>query len=335
MNAIVLFSGGKDSTYLLKTVKDVYGLHPLALSVIHPLSKETAQKNIDETVKKMNVEIIKYYIDEDDYKRVMKYAVENMKDYQLGEFTGCAVCSYFFKNLALVLAMKMDIPIVFDGIDINQCDSPVFYEGHVMKENAKNGILPLGDAHRLFRDALGESFEGSIYDFNYERFQDKEFPSLIAPFTFVEYDYREKAEDLQRMGFDQKNYKSLLTNCDAIPFFSYFTIKNYDCVPYIKQYASEIRNEYPALLSLKFNSIEENIEISKGLIKSLLKEYTDVCVYVAENKLTQNNITDQHKETIMEKAATFSKIYGDEEMKVFFENVLKIVEFSEHFGKSL
>lgn len=334
-DAIVLFSGGKDSTYLLKTVKDVYGLHPLALSIVHPLSKEAAKNNIDETVKKMNVEIIKYYIDEQDYKTVMKYAIENMKRYDLGEFTGCAICSFFFKYLAILLAIKLDIPIVFDGIDINQSDSQVFYDGYIMKENAKKGILPLGDAHRLFKDALGESYEGSIYDFSYERYKEYDFPSLVAPFTFVEYDYREKVKELEMLEFNQNNYKSLLTNCDAIPFFSYFTIKNFDCVSYIKQYASEIRNGYPALLSLKYNSVEEKTEISKELIKSLLEEYTNVCVYVAENRIDQTNITEQDKEKIMRLASTFSKIYGKEEMAVFFENVLKTVSFAEYFNVSL
>lgn len=68
-DVIVLFSGGKDSTILLKMAKEKYGLRPLAISVMHPLVNKTASQNMEEVAHKLNVDLVKAYPDETLYRK--------------------------------------------------------------------------------------------------------------------------------------------------------------------------------------------------------------------------------------------------------------------------
>lgn len=334
-DALVLFSGGKDSTYLLNISKNKYNLNTLAFSVIHPLVNEVAAKNMEKTANKLNVDLIKFHVDENIYKQIMKYGLINGPTYGLTEFAGCELCSSLFKWLAVKMAIKLNIPVVLEGSDASQSDVAYFVDGDVMKEDLKNGKKPFGVTHDIFHDALGEKYRKSMYSCDYDELKDSRFPTFIAPFTFIEYDYVEKSKEFKDLGLESKHYKSLFTNCDAVPFFSYFSIMRYDCVSYIRHFANEIRRGYPNLMQLGLQDTEKSETLTKQVIEDLMTEFKNIVLFAVDKKLYSEDRNTPYKEQILSMAPTFHRVYGEQVCDILLNHILMINYYADYFDIDL
>lgn len=331
-HAIVLFSGGKDSTILLKMAKERYGLRTLAFSVMHPLVNETAKQNMEDVTKKLNIELIKAYLDEEVYKRCVRQAILQGPEYGLGEFFGCEVCSFFHFWIPIRYAMRMDIPIILEGSDLSQTGEITYYQPERVREEAKKGKKPFGRVHDLVCDALGEKYKGSIYDYSEADVTGGNYPTIISPFSFLEYDYRENFREIEGLGLKEKDFRTIYTNCSATPFFSYFSLKRFNCVSYIKHYATEVRRGYPNLMQHSVKDEDTANVLNKEVVEKLIKEYENVVLYIAENKLEDANITDSEKEKLKAMAPTYLKTFGQDVCDVFLRDVLRIPYFLDYFG---
>lgn len=331
----VLFSGGKDSTVLLKMAKEEYNLRPLAFSVMHPLVNETASRNIEAVANKLNVDLIKIYPNKDVYKKAVRLGILKGPAYGLGEFFGCEICSFFHFWLPIRYAMKMDIPIILEGSDLSQTGMSTFWSGESVKENVRKGKKPFDAVHDLLIDAVGEDYRGSIYDYNESEITGGKYPTVISPFTFMDYDYRDSFKKLEGLGFNKKNFRSIYTNCSATPFFSYFSLKRFDCVSYIKHYATEVRRGYPNLMQYSVKENDSTNVLNKEVMEQLMEEYKKVVLYVAGNKLTETHITDTEREKLKQMAPNYIDIFGEEVCDVFLHDVLQIPYYANYFGISL
>ncbi len=334
-HAIVLFSGGKDSTILLKMAKEKYGLRTLAFSVMHPLVNETARRNMEEVTRKLHIDLIKAYPDEEVYKKCVRQGILKGPEYGLSEFFGCQICSFFHFWLPVRYAMKMDIPVILEGSDLSQTGEITYYQPGRIKEEARKGNKPFGRIHDLVLDALGEDYRGSIYDYSAEEVLSDRYPTIISPFSFLDYDYRENFKEIETLGLMKKDFRTIYTNCSATPFFSYFSLKRFDCVSYIKHYASEVRRGYPNLMQHSVKDEDTANVLSKEIVEKLMKEYENVVLYIADNKLGEANITDAQKEKLKTMAPTYLSIFGQDVCDVFMHDVLKIPYFLDYFGVTL
>ena len=337
-HAMVLFSGGKDSTVLLKMAKEKYGLRILACSVIHPLVNEKAKKNMEDVPNKLNIDLVKLYPNETVYRKCIQNGIINGHKYGLGEFFGCEVCSFFHSWLSIRYAMKMDIPVILEGSDLSQTGEISYGQGERVREDAKKGKKPYGKVHDLVIDALGEEYKGSIYDYDEAEVLGGKYPTIISPFSFMDYDYRENFKKIESMGLQSKDFHAIYTNCSATPFFSYFTLKKFDCVSYIKHYANEVRRGYPNLMQRSTVASEGTVAsgvLNKETIEKLMEEYRDVVFYIVGNKLDNDNITDPEKEKMKRMAPTYMAIFGEEVCDIFLGDALEIPYYADYFGVDL
>ncbi len=334
-DALLLFSGGKDSTYLLKWARDEYNLRVLAFTMVYPIGKPLALKNIDDVSKKLNIETIKFRPDEEMYKKMMKYALLEGHRYNLGEEAGCEACSFLFRWVSMKIAMQMNIPIVLDGRDKNQSPiGPIFLTGEQFKNEMKDGKYPFGLMHNLFNDALGEEYKNTIYGTNYDDLKNKEFPTFIAPFTFVDYDYVNNFSEIEKLGLDSGNFKTLLTNCDAAYLFDCISYKKFDCPSYIKMYSAGLRNELPTVEQLS-SSPEQPQIVKKEAMEQMLEEYKKVLFYVAEKNYTPENITEEEFQTLRNMAVISCDIYGRETADALIQRILSINSYAKYFSIDL
>ena len=334
-DAIVLFSGGKDSTLLLKMAKEKYKLRPLAFAVMHPLVNDVASQNMDRVAAALNIDLIKYSVDQEVYRKVMGYGIRHAPEYGLGEFFGCDICSFFHSWIPVKYAIKLGIPVILEGSDSSQTGEISYGQGGKVQSDVSKGLKPFGRLHDLVIDALGQSYRGSIYDFDADEIVKGFYPSVISPFTFLPYDFRKNFHELDKIGLEAKKFRSIYTNCSATPFFSYFSIKRYDCVSYIKHYATEVRNGYPNLMQLSIDGEEQSTGLNKDLVERMMEEYKNVVLHVVENRLRRETVDETGKEAMRRLAPNYIRVFGQDVCDVLLDDVLRIAQHADYFGVDL
>lgn len=334
-DVIVLFSGGKDSTILLKMAKEKYGLRPLAISVMHPLVNKTASQNMEEVAHKLNVDLVKAYPDETLYRKCIRQAIMKGPEYGLGEFFGCDICSFFHFWIPIRYAMRMDIPVILEGSDLSQTGDVKYWHSERVKEEARKGNKPFGHVHDLVRDAIGEEYKGSIYDYDENEVVNGKYPTVISPFTFLDYDYRENFKQIEGMGLSTKSFRTIYTNCSATPFFSFFSLKRFDCLSYVKHYATEVRRGYPNMMQHSVKDANMADVLNKEKVEMLMQEYKNVVLYIGEKKLTEETLTPEEDEKLRSMAPTYIELFGKDVCDVFMQDVLKIPKLADYFGVNL
>jgi len=334
-HAIVLFSGGKDSTILLKMAREKYGLRTLAFSIMHPLVNDLARKNMEDVAKKLNVELIKVFPDEEVYKKCVRQAILKGPDYDLGEFFGCNICSFFHFWLPIRFAMKMDIPIILEGSDLSQTGEITYYQPDRIKEEARKGNKPFGRIHDLIIDALGEGYKGSIYDYSEAEILEGRYPTIVSPFSFLDYDYRENFKEIEQMGLKTKDFRTIYTNCPATPFFSYFSLRRFNCLSYIKHYANEVRRGYPNLMQHSLKDENTADPLNREKVEKLMEEYKNVVLYVGKHHLSEETISPAEREKLRRMAPTYLHLFGEDVCEVFLHDVLDIPRLADYFGVKL
>ena len=280
-DAIVLFSGGKDSTELVNIAKNRYGLSILGFGMQLPIGKPQAVANMDEVAKRIGFDLMKMSIPLDTYKRYMKFALMNSDKYDLGENIGCAACSFIFRWYAYRLAIEMNIPIILDGRDKWQNGGFLFESGDETKEKALKGEKVFSRLHDLAQDALGTTKGLMGYDIEY--FKDKNFPSFIAPFTFMDYNTMDSLKTIDELGLNKNDFETMYTNCDGVYLFDYITLKRFDCTSYHKGYAHGLRNKIPTLTQLKTDESgnDDSFMLTREQTMTVLDEYKKALFYMA------------------------------------------------------
>jgi hypothetical protein len=332
-DVLVLFSGGKDSAFLLNMVKRKYGLNPLAFSVMHPLVGETASKNMEEITGKLNVDLFKFYPDVHLYTAIMKYGLLEGHRYGLDESLGCRICSTLYMWPALKTAIKLGIPVVMDGVDKAESQSPIFIDGAVLKSNIKKGMKPFGVVHDIIADALKDEMRGSIYDYDIEG--EEEIPALISPLTFIDYDFVDGYKEIESLGVESKKYRKVLTKCSVIPFFASVTMNIYGCVPFVKQFSTGIRNGNSILKQFKMENTEVDDSFTREAVLEILKEYEELVRYVVRENITKDGVSGSQREKMALMAQTSIKVFGEEAAESLMGEILKINDYAKFFNIEL
>ena len=330
-DAVVLYSGGKDSTFLLDMMKNKYKLNVIAFAVMHPLVPERASMNVDEITRKLKVDVVKLNMDDSIHKRFMKFGLLNAHKYNFDiESIGCRLCGFFYKWSAEKFAIKMGIPLILDGKDRSQSETPLLGDGKTIYEMYQQGKRPDDPLHQMFLDALGDEVRGSIFDLTFDKDEKVRFPRWISPFTFIDYNFKDNIEKMHEIGSDEEKFNSIFTNCSAIHFFAYFTIKKYNCIPYIRMWSNEVRKEYPFLM-------QTNLEVSK--VKALdretmlkvMDEYKHLILYIVDNNVRKTNITDEIVAEMKQMCQVSCELYGAKTVDILLDKILAINELADNF----
>jgi len=209
-DAILGFSGGKDSIYLLHKLKEDYPhLRILAATVNTSFLNRTSMKNFEETLKNLDVDHIYLTPRWKFIKKFYKYLLEHRipGGYKAGvdlpvrgdtSNTGlCAYCHELVSDIMMVYAMNNDIPLHLSGIAPGQ---PFFeYYHRPPEEIAARDNTPPFMYHAPFTE------EDRIYTWNPKKYpSDAQFPRMLYPLHVWKYNADEMRQEIFKAGLIQK-----------------------------------------------------------------------------------------------------------------------------------
>ncbi|AIQ13258.1 adenine nucleotide alpha hydrolase family protein [Paenibacillus durus] len=199
-DALVAFSGGKDSTFLIHTLKEKYGLSLLACTFDNGYMSEASFRNMRTVLNAMNVDHL-----------IVKPRADMMNKIFLGSsepgtypphLTGfgsgiCISCIRMVTTMSLRVAIEKGIPLVMLGNSPGQLiqseNEIIFQDNKIPYELRKNLFRPLADR-------LGDE----VYDYvmlSKEEYRTRPFPYTVNAFPLIGYDERNIYETISSLGW--------------------------------------------------------------------------------------------------------------------------------------
>jgi len=233
------YSGGKDSTYTLYLLKDVFKLRPLAITFDNGFISDQAFKNIRTVTEHLGVDSIIFKADFQLLKKIFKAGIDNpMYSSKALEraSTICTSCIGLVKFMALKIALEKQIPIMAWGWSPGQ--APV--RSSIMKMNATLFKNTQEMYRKPMHDIVGD--EINRYFLTEEQFKSCEFPYNASPLAFMDYSEENILRKIKEFGWIAPNdLDANSTNCLMNAFANEVHIKKHGFHPYAFEIAVMIR----------------------------------------------------------------------------------------------
>lgn len=240
-DAIMAFSGGKDSSYTLKILRKRYNLRVLAFTFDNHFVSPFAWKNIEKITNHLGVYLIRFKPPWPEMKRLFSLCSEKdifSKPTLLRASSVCTACIGLVKSLVLKTALEKSIPLVAFGWSPGQ--API--QSAIMKTNP----ALIRQNQLAFRKALPPELSQTIDEYlipgpYYERFKDR-FPYNIHPLAFFDYDEGAIMHDLTALGWETpSDTDTNSSNCLLNAFANSCHLKRHKFHPYVWEIANMVR----------------------------------------------------------------------------------------------
>ncbi|TGA96504.1 OzmP [Streptomyces palmae] len=231
-DCLFMYSGGKDSTFMLDKFVNEYGKRVLAYTFDVPFESTHAADNIALAREKIPATFV---LDSDDdniklvMREVFKKPVTKPGKY-LDEKLPCASCRTFFVIRAIIYAFQHRIPYIALCADPQQILT--------MESDTREVV-------RGFYQTFGSQLTDTVFRSEAEKVlfaDDEELPKIVFPFIAMRYQY-----DPDRIVADLKakglyNSSPLETHCTLFPLLNYYSFKHWNCMFYKLNAASHRRS---------------------------------------------------------------------------------------------
>lgn len=241
-DALVCYSGGKDSTYTLHVLKEKYNLKVLAVTFDNGFIPEQTFVNIRKVTDSLSVDHIFFKPRFDILKTIFrKCSVSNIYPQKTLERASaiCTSCIAIVKFTALRLALEKGIPLIGFGWSPGQApiESSIFKNNPAMIKSMQKVVLePL---HKLVGDEIKPYFLDDIhFDGRYS------FPYNINPLAFLEYSEEGILREIAKFGWETPKETDSSTNC-LLNSYAILTHKEqFNFHPYAYEVAKLVREGY-------------------------------------------------------------------------------------------
>jgi len=268
-DALLCYSGGKDSTYTLIALKKLYGLNVLALTMDNGFMSPQALKNIRSATDNLEVDHLLFAPRLDILGPIFRECAQrNIYPPKTLERASaiCTSCMSIVKFSALRLAIEKRIPFVAYGWSPGQ--API--TSSILKNNPRMvRMMQKSTFDPMYRIA-GEAIRP--YFLSEEHFNAGDyFPCNIHPLAFLDYDEKKIFENIKEIGWSPpEDTDANSTNCLLNSFAIAVHRKQFGFHPYAFEMANLVRKGHleraEAIAKL---SEEDNVDLI-SLIRSRL-----------------------------------------------------------------
>ncbi len=240
-DAIMAFSGGKDSTYTLKLLKEQYKLRILALTFDNHFVSPAAWANIEKVSDLLQIDTIRFRIPWPAAHSLFSLTVGKdifSKPTLLRASSVCTACIGLVKSLVLKTALEMSIPLVAFGWSPGQ--API--QSAIMKTNPALTRQTQSALKKAFPNETGTSFSSYFIPESYYEIYKERFPQNIHPLAFFDYNEERIKEELIEMGWQTpKDTDTNSSNCLLNAFANQVHIERNGFHPYVWEIANMVR----------------------------------------------------------------------------------------------
>ncbi len=267
-DAILCYSGGKDSTYTLKLAVEKYNLKVLSFTLDNGFISPTAFRNIEEVVSKLGVDHITYRPSYKFMKGLFRasslVSIYNPKTL-IRISANCNSCISIVNITALKFALEKEIPFILAGFTLGQIPSNTIYykNNYEFFKDSRKSILDklkaeLGDDVVKYMEISDSILKKSGFS-----------PYNINLLTLEEITENEIIEQILPLGWTKPNdVDGCSTNCIINAFNNYVHEKHFGYSPYELELSHLIRRK---LLSRE-EALEKLYDQPQDQINKIFKE---------------------------------------------------------------
>lgn len=231
-DAILCYSGGKDSTYTLKLAVEKYNLKVLSFTLDNGFISPTAFRNIEKVVSKLGVDQITYRPSYKFMKSLFRLSsIETIYNPRtlIRISANCNSCISIVNNTALKFALEKDIPFILAGFTLGQipCNTIYYKNNYEFLKDTRKPILDklksqLGDeVSRYFE--ISDSLINELVSYPYN----------INLLTLEDITENEIIEQILPLGWENpKDVDGCSTNCIINSFNNHIHNEQYGYSPY-------------------------------------------------------------------------------------------------------
>ena len=247
-DALMAYSGGKDSTYTLKLLKEDFNLRVLAITFDHGFVSPMALENIRNITDNLDIDHMTVRPGAKTLRDIFtKSMVPDMYPIKALERASsiCNSCMNLVKSFLLRTAIELKVPMVAYGWSPGQApiQSSVFKTNASMIQQMQKAMI------KLFQEMIGDRL--SAYFLEEHHFHDDpssgsdRFPYLIHPLAFLDYDEEGILNKIKELGWvDPKDTDANSTNCLLNGFANKVHMKQHGFHPYSFEIAGLVREGY-------------------------------------------------------------------------------------------
>jgi tRNA(Ile)-lysidine synthase TilS/MesJ len=276
-DALMCYSGGKDSTYTLVVLREQYGLNILAVSVDNGFVSPQARKNIQVVVERLGVDHIFFKPRYDTMVKLFRCCAERdiFPPTALEKASSiCTACMAIVKYGTLRMALEKDIPFIAYGWSPGQ--APV--TSSIIKNSAgMTKFVQKALYDPLFRVAGDEI---TPYFLEERHFTGPyRFPCYVHPLAFLEYNEEKIYREIEELGWEPPgDVDANSTNCLLNSFGNFVHQRRLGFHPYAYELANLVRDGYldrdEALARL--NQADDPEALAKVMAKLAIADDADI-----------------------------------------------------------
>jgi hypothetical protein len=265
-DCLLMFSGGKDSTYLLDKFVNEFHKRVLSYTFDVPFESDHAAGNVRLVQSKIRATFV-FDKDDDNIKTVVRGAFNRPAPDKPGKYLDeklpCMSCRTFFLIRAVLYAYRQRIPYVVFCADPQQ----------TLTIQPEVREIVRGFYRSFGRDFAKRVFEGALEELLFA--EDERLPRIVFPFVAMrrEYDPDRIIAELKAKGLYHSS--PLETHCTLFPLLNHYSFRHWDCMFYklnASSYLRAVRKNKDAArttYSLKFPRAADLVQIEQRLKTTL------------------------------------------------------------------
>ncbi len=240
-DTIMAYSGGKDSSYTLKLLKERYNLRILALTFDNHFVSEAAWQNIKKITDTLEVDHISFRLPWPLAREIFSLTAQKdifAKPTLLRASSVCTACIGLVKSIVLKTALELSIPLVAFGWSPGQ--API--QSAIMKTNPdltkKNQIA----LKKAFPNEISQKMASYFIPETYFTEYRARFPFNIHPLAYFYYNEDNIKDELTSMGWQApSDTDTNSSNCLLNAYANQVHIQRLGFHPYVWEIANMVR----------------------------------------------------------------------------------------------